>query len=65
MSHERVTETRPVALAKAGLTPSEIGRWRSTYHPDGSVEFAFFSKLGNKRFLAHVMADPTGTARTL
>ena len=65
MSHERVTETRPVALAKAGLTPSEIGRWRSTFHADGSVEFSFFSNRGNRRFLAHVMVDPNGTARIL
>ncbi len=65
MSHERVTETRPVALAKAGLTLSQIGRERATYHPDGSVEFAFFSKLGKKRFLAHVMVDPSGIARAL
>ena len=65
MSQEKVSAARPAALAKAGLTRAKVGRERNAYREDGSVEFSFFSNLGNKRFLAHVMVDPNGAARIL
>ena len=65
MSQEKVSAARPVALAKAGLTRAKVGRERNSFKPDGSVEFVFFSSLGNKRFLARVMVDPGGSAMVL
>ena len=65
MSNDLILAARPAALAKAGLAASNVGREQNTFHPDGSVEFSFFSNRGNKRFLAHVMVDPNGTARIL
>jgi hypothetical protein len=65
MSNEKVSEARPTALAKAGLTPAGVGREQNTYHDDGSVEFVFFSSRGNRRFLARVMVNPAGSASVL
>lgn len=65
MSNDKVFAARPAALAKAGLTQAKVGREQNTFHPDGSVEFVFFSNRGNRRFLARVMVDPGGAATVL
>lgn len=65
MSNDKVLAARPAALAKAGLTQAKVGRERNTYHEDGRVEFRFFAKRGNRRFLAHVMVSPSGAATVL
>ena len=65
MSNDKVSAARPAALAKAGLTASNVGRERNAFHDDGSVEFSFFSNRGNKRFLARVMVAPNGNATVL
>ena len=65
MSHDLIFAARPAALAKAGLTRARVGREQNTYHPDGSVEFVFYSNRGNKKFIARVMVAANGNATVL
>ena len=62
MSHTKAFEARPAALAAAGFTSRRVGREMRIVHEDGSVEFHFFAKSGNKDHLARVIVDPDGDA---
>jgi len=65
MSQDAVFAAKGLALAALDLTYGDVGREQSTFHPDGSVEFVFFSSRGKKRLLAHVKVNPDDSVEVL
>ena len=65
MSQDAVFAAKGLALAALDLTYGDVGREQSAFHPDGSVEFAFFSSRGEKGLLARVKVNPDGSVEVL
>lgn len=65
MSNDLIFAARPAALEEAGIELSDVEREQNAFHPDGSVEFAFFSDSDGSVLLGHIMVDSEGNARAL